>query len=51
VHPYKDGNKFVGPKRVWKKGEQSPGLMMTRTFGDTFAHTIGVISLPEVKIF
>jgi hypothetical protein len=38
--------KFIGPKRVWKKGKDTPGLMMTRTFGDEFGHKCGVTHLP-----
>ena len=41
--------KFVGPDRVWIKEDNIPGLAMTRSFGDTLAHTVGVISEPEIK--
>ena len=40
-----EGNPF-GPLRVWKTEENSPGLAMSRSIGDTLAHTIGVISTP-----
>lgn len=42
---------FIGPLRVWRKFEQIPGLMMSRSFGDMRAHTCGVISTPEVRNF
>lgn len=42
---------FIGPLRVWRKFEQIPGLMMTRSFGDERAHTCGVISTPEIRNF
>lgn len=42
---------FIGPVRVWKKFEQLPGLMMSRSFGDVRAHSCGVISTPENKNF
>lgn len=38
--------KFIGPKRVWKRGKDTPGLMMTRTFGDEVGHKCGVIANP-----
>ena len=49
IEPYKDdeGN-FIGPKRVWLKGEDAPGLAMSRSFGDGVAHSVGVISEPEI---
>ena len=47
--PFRDqfGN-LVGPKRVWKKGENVPGLAMTRSFGDEVGHEVGVIVDPEI---
>ena len=39
----------VGPKRVWVKNENFPGLAMSRSFGDEIAHSVGVSSLPEIK--
>jgi serine/threonine protein phosphatase PrpC len=42
---------FIGPVRVWRKYEQLPGLMMSRSFGDMRAHTCGVISTPEIRNF
>ena len=40
-----DGIPF-GPRRIWKKCENTPGLAMSRSLGDTIAHSIGVISTP-----
>ena len=40
----------LGPFRVWFKFGIGPGLAMTRTFGDTFARKIGVISEPGTWI-
>ena len=39
---------FVGPKRVWLKEDNVPGLAMTRSFGDRVAATVGVMSDPEI---
>ena len=49
VAPFRDqfGN-LVGPKRVWKKGENVPGLAMSRSFGDEVGHEVGVIVDPEI---
>ena len=41
----------TGPKRVWIKNEDYPGLAMSRSFGDRIAQTVGVISEPEIKEF
>ena len=42
---------FVGPVRVWLKGENIPGLAMARSFGDDIAHSVGVVSQPEIFEF
>ena len=49
VEPFKneEGN-YIGPKRVWLKDENAPGLAMSRSFGDVVAHSVGVISEPEI---
>ena len=49
VEPYmdEDGN-FLGPERVWVLNEDSPGLAMSRSFGDEIAHKVGVIVSPEI---
>ena len=38
----------VGPYRVWVKGEDYPGLAMSRSIGDLKGKTIGVISEPGI---
>ena len=40
----------IGPLRVWKKNANSPGLHVTRSFGDLFAKEIGVICTPSLLI-
>jgi len=43
---YDDG--VDGPPRVWLAHMEIPGLAMSRSLGDTVAHTAGVISTPEM---
>jgi serine/threonine protein phosphatase PrpC len=43
---YDDG--IDGPPRVWLGHMDIPGLAMSRSLGDTVAHTAGVISDPEM---
>ena len=52
IESYKDenGNDF-GPKRVWLKNADLPGLAMARSFGDEVAASVGTISEPEIKYF
>jgi len=38
----------LGPKRVWKKNENVPGLAMSRALGDKLASEAGVICIPEI---
>lgn len=42
---------FYGPKRVWLKHKQVPGLAMTRSIGDMAATSVGVIARPEITCF
>merc|ERR1711990_592773 len=42
---YDDG--IDGPPRVWLGHMDVPGLAMSRSLGDTVAHSAGVISDPE----
>eukprot|EP00347_Sterkiella_histriomuscorum_P014924 403358988 len=42
---------YVGPLRVWLKNRDFPGLAMTRSIGDRIAHSVGVISIPDVTIY
>lgn len=38
----------MGPKRVWLMDYDEPGLAMTRSFGDTIAHSVGCSDTPEI---
>lgn len=38
----------LDPPRVWDRGLTKPGCCFTRSLGDSFAKTLGVISEPEV---
>ena len=50
IRPMKDEDgEFIGPMRVYMKDKDMPGLAMTRSFGDYFGSTAGVISEPEVS--
>lgn len=42
---------FYGPKRVWLKNKQVPGLAMTRSIGDMAATSVGVTASPEITVF
>ena len=42
---------FIGSERIWIKNSEIPGLHISRSFGDNLAHSVGVISEPEIKIF
>ena len=42
---YEDG--ISGPPRVWLGHMDIPGLAMSRSIGDSVAHSAGVISVPE----
>ena len=49
IEPYVDENgQHFGPQRVWLKNGNVPGLAMSRSFGDMVAHSVGVISEPEI---
>ncbi len=43
------GGVDIGPARVWLRGQDVPGLAMTRSFGDLVAASVGVIARPEVE--
>jgi len=45
---YEDG--IDGPARVWLAKIDIPGLAMSRSLGDTVAHSVGVSSTPEITI-
>ena len=38
----------VGPSRVWLATADSPGLSMSRAFGDALAATVGVTDEPDL---
>lgn len=50
IDSYRDhqGNP-LGPLRVWLKHEDVPGLAMTRSFGDSVAHSVGCNAEPEMN--
>jgi serine/threonine protein phosphatase PrpC len=50
IDSYRDhqGNP-LGPLRVWLKVEDVPGLAMTRSFGDSVAHSVGCNAEPEMS--
>lgn len=50
IEPLKHRGAFFGPLRVWVTNN-SPGLAMTRSFGDYVAKTVGVIDRPEIFNF
>ena len=41
----------IGPLRVWLRGQDYPGLAMTRSFGDGVAAAVGVFDVPEVVAY
>ena len=47
-HLYEKEN---SPKKIYLKNSDIPGLSISRSFGDTIAHNVGVISEPEIKSF
>jgi len=40
--------RFSGPQRVWVKNINSPGLAMSRSLGDTIAHSVGCACEPDI---
>ena len=47
----KNKKEYFGPERIWLKNSDIPGLSMSRSFGDSLAHTVGVINIPEIRTF
>ena len=45
----KEDGTYEGPLRIFKKGDEGPGLAMSRSFGDSDGETLGIIAEPEVK--
>ena len=48
LEPYRIGGEEMGPCRVWLADADTPGLSMTRAFGDVVASTVGIIAQPEI---
>ena len=40
----------MGPARVWLLSGEVPGLAMSRSIGDTVAHSVGVSERPEMSV-
>ena len=40
--------RFSGPQRIWVKNINSPGLAMSRSIGDTIAHSVGCSCEPDI---
>ena len=43
-----DNNKPCGPFRIWVKGEDFPGIAVSRSIGDLVSKMIGVIPNPQI---
>lgn len=51
VEKYREANgELDGPYRVWVKGEEFPGLAVSRSLGDSIAENVGVVSDPEIIV-
>ena len=48
IEKFFENGVYLGPYRVWVKGEGYPGLAMSRSIGDLIASKIGVIPDPEI---
>jgi len=50
IDSYRDNKgQALGPLRVWLKSEDVPGLAMSRSFGDSVAHSVGCTAIPEMN--
>ena len=47
ISQYEEDGEKSGPFRVWKKGEDYPGIAMSRSIGDFIASKLGVIPEPK----
>ena len=47
---YDSAGKLINPSRVYSPGKGTPGIAITRSLGDSVAHTIGVTCKPEVSL-
>jgi len=50
VEPLNLEGEYVGPHRVWLRDEDTPGLCMSRSLGDEIAHSVGVLSEPDIEL-
>ena len=48
IRQFEENGIKSGPFRVWKKGQNYPGIAMSRSIGDLIASNLGVISEPEI---
>ena len=49
VKPHEDDKNYSDAiMRVWVKGEEYPGIAISRTIGDKVAKTVGVVCTPDV---
>ena len=49
LHQTKDSNgKPLGAIRLYNKMLTKPGISISRTIGDSYAHTLGCMSLPDI---
>ena len=48
IHQFEENGIKSGPFRVWKKGEDYPGIAMSRSIGDLISSDLGIISEPEI---
>ena len=46
-----NSQEFFGPRKIFLKNSEIPGLTISRSFGDSIGHNIGVISEPEIFRF
>ncbi|KAK9827981.1 hypothetical protein WJX81_004640 [Elliptochloris bilobata] len=49
IEPFRVDGAPVGPLRVWAASSDTPGLSMTRAFGDAVAVSAGISSEPELQ--
>ena len=48
IRQFEENGIKSGPFRVWKKGENYPGIAMSRSIGDLISSDLGIISEPEI---
>jgi len=50
IEPINDDGEFIGAPRIWHPTKNFPGLMTSRSFGDKYAHGLGVSFKPKVTV-